>query len=114
MAKIEHFEIPADDVKRAQRFYGKVFGFTFEEWDPDTVMFRTGSDEGIGGDIHKRAVAPHPTAIITVDNIEETIAAVVAAGGEQVGEIQPLGETARYAYFRDSEGNMIGVYDSTE
>lgn len=114
MAKIEHFEIPADDMKRAQDFYGKVFGFTFEEWDPDNVMVHTGSDEGIGGDIHKRGVVPHPTVVITVDNIEETVAAIVAEGGEQVGEIQPLDESSRYGYFRDSEGNMIGIYDSTK
>ena len=110
MAKIEHFEIPADDVDRAQTFYAKAFGFTYEPWGDDMGMLRTGSDEGISGDIHKRGGVPHPTVVITVDNLEAALAAVVEAGGEQFGQIEPMGETARYAYFKDSEGNIVGVY----
>lgn len=114
MASVEHFEIPADDVARAKSFYGTVFGFTFEDWDDDNVMISTGSEKGIGGDIHKRSATPHPTVVITVDNLEETLAAITAAGGEQVGEIQALTETSRWVYFKDSEGNLIGAYDSTD
>ena len=113
MAKVEHFEIPADDVARAQAFYGEVFGFTFEAWDPDNVMINS-PDGGIGGDIHKRAGLSHPTVVITVDNLEDTLAGVIAHGGEQVGPIEDLTENSRYAYFRDSEGNTVGVYDSRE
>ena len=102
MAKIEHFEVPADDVDRAQAFYAKAFGFTYEPWGEDMGMLRTGSDEGIGGDIHKRGAVSHPTFVITVDDLEGALASVVAAGGEQFGEITSLGETARYAYLKDS------------
>lgn len=114
MAKVEHFEIPADDVERASAFYRDVFGFTYEPWGDDMGMIRTGSDDGINGDIHKRGGVTHPTIVITVDNLEDTLAAVIANGGEQVGEIEPMGETARYVYFKDSEGNTVGAYDSTE
>ena len=110
MAKVEHFEIPADDVDRAQAFYANAFGFTYESWGDDMGTLRTGSDDGINGDLHKRGAVPHPTFVITVDDLEGTLAAIVEAGGEQFGEIQPLGETARYAYFKDSEGNLVGVY----
>ena len=110
MAKVEHFEVPADDVDRAQAFYAKAFGFTYEPWGDDMGMLRTGSDEGIGGDIHKRGGVPHPTFVITVDDLEGTLAAIVEAGGEQFGEIESMGETARYAYFKDTEGNIVGVF----
>ena len=113
MAKVEHFEIPADDVERAQTFYGEVFGFTFQAWDADNIMIGA-PDGGIGGDIHKRAGLPHPTVVITVDNLEDTLAEVIAHGGEQVGPIEDLDEKSRYAYFRDSEGNIVGVYDSRD
>ena len=89
MASVEHFEIPADDVHRAQAFYGKVFGFTFEDWGGGNIMLRTGSDAGINGDIHQRGPVPHPTVVISVDDLEETIAAAVEGGGEQV-EIGPV------------------------
>jgi uncharacterized protein len=109
MPSIEHFEIPADDVDRARAFYAEVFGFTYEPWGDDMGMLMTGSDTGINGDIHKRGIAPHPTVVITVDSLEDTIAAVVKAGGEQVGEIEPMGDDMSYVYFRDSEGNIIGA-----
>lgn len=110
MASVEHFEIPADDIDRAQAFYGKVFGFTFEDWGDGNIMLRTGSDAGINGDIHQRGPVPHPTVVISVDDLEQTIAAAVEGGGEQVGQIESMGETARYAYVKDSEGNIIGLY----
>lgn len=115
MASIEHFEIPADDVSRAKTFYGTVFGFTFEDWDDDNVMLHTGSKDGINGDISKkRDILQHPTVVISVENLEETLEAVKAAGGEQIGEIKQLTETSRWVYFRDSEGNLLEAYDSTD
>ncbi|HEY4269608.1 MAG TPA: VOC family protein [Galbitalea sp.] len=62
MAKIEHFEIPADDVARAQTFYGGVFGFSFDKRDDENVMIRPG-EGGIGGDIHKRSEDPEGDVI---------------------------------------------------
>lgn len=111
MAVVEHFEIPADDLGRAKTFYRNVFDFEFEDWDATTTMIRAAAD-GIGGDLHLRSVVPHPTVVITVDDLDETLAAVITGGGEQVGEIQILDEYSRYAYFKDTEGNIVGVYDS--
>lgn len=111
MAKVEHFEIPVDDIERAQRFYRDVFGFEYEPWGDEMGMIRTGSPEGINGDLHVRGAVPHPTVVITVDRLEDTLAAVIANGGEQLGEIQGMGGNARYVYFKDSEGNIVGAYD---
>ena len=107
MASVDHFEVPADDIDRARAFYTKVFGFSYEPWGDDMGMLRTGG--GIDGDIHQRDVAPHPTFVITVENIEQTLAEIVAAGGAQVGDIEAMSDVMRYAYFTDSEGNLVGV-----
>ena len=58
-----------------------------------------------------RGPTPHPTVVFTVDKIEDTVALAVANGGGQLGEIEPMGETVRYVYLKDSEGNIIGLYD---
>lgn len=117
MGKVEHFEIPADDVSRAKSFYAEVFGWAFEDWDDETTMIKPGGKPGdtgvIGGDIHKRSAVPHPTVVITVENVEDAIAAIEKAGGRLIGAIHPFGESARYAYFEDSEGNQVGLYDGT-
>ena len=111
MARVEHFEIPADDVERAAAFYEKVLGFRYEPWDTEMGMITT-TEGGINGDLHRRSTAPHPTVVFTVDRIEDTLAAAVQLGGEQVGEIQPLNDSSRWVYLRDSEGNLIGLFDN--
>lgn len=111
MAKVEHFEIPADDMDRARAFYSDVFGFQYEPWGEDMGMLQSPEEGGIGGDLHQRGEVQHPTIVITVDDIDATLDAVVANGGAQLGEIQSMGESARYVYVTDSEGNTIGLYD---
>ena len=111
MAKMEHFEIPVDDMARAQAFYRSVLGYEYEPWGDDMGMLRQPQGEGVNGDLHVRGASPHVTVVFTVDRIEDTVAAAIASGGEQVGEIQPLDENTRWVYIRDSEGNMIGLYD---
>ena len=111
MAKMEHFEIPVDDIGRAQTFYSAVLGFEYEPWGDEMGMLRQPKGEGSNGDLHLRGATPHPTVVFTVDRIEDTLAAALANGGEQVGAIEPMSETARYVYLKDSEGNIIGLYD---
>jgi len=114
MAYVEHFEIPADDIDRAQKFYQNVLEFSYEPWGDDMGMLNPPGEEGISGDLHQREVLTHPTVVFTVENIEQTVALAIAHGGEQLGEIQPLGEQDRWVYIRDSEGNLIGLYDDTD
>jgi predicted enzyme related to lactoylglutathione lyase len=111
MAKMEHFEIPVDDIARAQAFYTSVLGYEYEPWGEEMGMLRQPDGEGTNGDLHLRSATPHPTVVFTVERIEDTVALAVARGGEQVGEIQPLAENSRWVYIKDSEGNLIGLYD---
>lgn len=114
MAKVEHFEIPADDIPRAQAFYKQALDFDYEPWGDDMGMLMQPESHGINGDLHQRSVVPHPTVVFTVDNIEATVAKVIDNGGSQVGEIQPMGQTSRWVYVKDSEGNTIGLFDQTK
>lgn len=111
MAKVEHFEIPTDDIARAQAFYTTVLGYQYEPWGDEMGLLRQPDSEGINGDLHLRGATPHPTVVFTVDRIEDTVALAVANGGQQVGEIQPLDENSRWVYIKDSEGNLVGLYD---
>ena len=111
MAFVEHFEIPAEDIGRAQSFYKNVLDYDYEPWGDDMGMLLQPEDKGINGDLHERGAVPHPTVVFTVDNIEQTVAKAVAAGGSKLGEIQPLTEDSRWVYIKDSEGNIIGLFD---
>jgi quinoprotein glucose dehydrogenase len=54
---IAHFDVPADDVERARRFYERAFGWRFEPFGPpDFYLIHTGSeqDPGIHGSVSQR------------------------------------------------------------
>ena len=54
MAKMEHFEIPVDDITRAQAFYTAVLGYQYEPWGDEMGMLRQPEGEGVNGDLHVR------------------------------------------------------------
>lgn len=37
MPRVVHFEVSADDLDRAQKFYGDVFGWSFREWNGESI-----------------------------------------------------------------------------
>src|SRR5262245_64052053 len=83
---ITHIEFPADDPARAKRFYAAVAGWDINEVEgfPGYEMFRT--EEGHGGGLGKRGetVGTVVRVYITVDKLEESVAAGQANGGPVV------------------------------
>jgi uncharacterized protein len=123
MDKVNHFEIPVDDKKKAQEFYGKVFGWKFrEEAEMDYTMVRTTEvDENhmpkdvgaINGGMYKRDEnsAKNPVIVITVASLDETAEKIKESGGEIVREKVKVGEMGYYAQFKDCEGNVLGIWE---
>ena len=64
MGKVIHFEIHVDDMERAKKFYGEVFGWSFQDWSDFAGMPYFGAvtgDEnelGIHGALMQRKSAP--------------------------------------------------------
>jgi predicted enzyme related to lactoylglutathione lyase len=109
-----HFEIPVDDPDRAEKFYGSVFGWSFQRYPgaPQYYgMATTGDAEpGINGALFQRDADSETTLTMSVDSIEDTLKAIEAAGGKVL-----LGKTAIpsmgwFATCRDTEGNQFGLY----
>lgn len=81
MPTIHHFEIPADDIDRAQKFYKDVFGWNMQKWvnhensEKDYWMFETrdeNENKGLSGGMIKRPAPEHTmTNYITVSSIED-------------------------------------------
>ena len=115
MATVQHFEIPADDVERASRFYREVFGWGVDAHAPDLVFVdpaRGGAEStAVGGEIRRRSDHETPTIVITVDDIAVALEAIVRAGGAALGEPETIDDEGRIAYFTDTEGNRIGLWD---
>jgi uncharacterized protein len=114
MARVVHFEIPADDPARAKKFYETVFGWKIEKWDgpEDYWLAMTGEEgqPGINGAITGRA---EPTTVVVntmdVASVDDAIAQVVANGGSVLMPKMPIPGVGYLAYFRDTEGNAFGM-----
>lgn len=125
--EVGHFEIPADRPERARRFYSDTFGWKMNELPGmDYTMVSTGpvDEEGspsapgfIGGAIAKRGGhVEHPVVTIVVDEISDVEPTIEKNGGEILQRKTALagGTMGHSAYFRDTEGNIVGLYQWPE
>jgi len=121
--EVGHFEIPADKPDRARKFYEKTFGWKMNELpDMDYTMVSTGpvDEKGmpkepgfIGGGIGKRGdQLEHPVVTIMVDEITDALKAIEKNGGKILRRKTAIGDGSMgwMAYFKDSEGNTVGLY----
>ena len=115
---LQSFGITVDDVPRARRFYEQVFAWRFEPWGPpDFYLIHTGDekDPGVQGLMHKRRDPVAGTGMtgfectIGVQNIDETIRAIEAAGGKIVMAKFHIPTVGTGVYFNDPEGNFVGA-----
>jgi uncharacterized protein len=127
MNRVVHFEIPTDDQPRAKRFYAEVFGWRMQDMpaggEAYTFAITTPVDEQLqhteagainGGMFQRSPQLPVTSPVVTigVDSIDEHIPRIEAAGGSLVvpkGEVPDMGY---YAYFKDTEGNLMGLWES--
>lgn len=112
MAKITHFEIPAEDIKKVCDFYMNSFGWRIEQWDGEEYWLVTAGDEnekGINGAIYLKDWMKTIVNTVSVENINEAIEKIKNNGGEIVKEPAEIPEVGMHAYFRDPEGNLMGV-----
>jgi predicted enzyme related to lactoylglutathione lyase len=122
-ARVVHFEIPFDDADRALGFYREVFDWQIQpmpEMNYNIVSTGPATEEGmpsepgyIGGGMMQRQ-EPVGTPVITLDvpDIDAALVAVEKNGGSAVGEKLAVGEMGFAAYFNDSEGNLMGLWQS--
>ena len=126
MDRVVHFEIPADDVERAKKFYSENFGWTLHQLGPEVgnyVLVHTGptdeqgmpQDRGFvnGGLMRRDPSASSPVLVIAVADTDQTVEKVKKSGGRLVGEILDIPGVGRYARVQDPEGNVIGVIKPT-
>ena len=50
---------------------------------------------------------------VDVDSIDETLKSVEAAGGSVVQSRSEIPGMGAYAYLRDPEGNIVGLWETT-
>jgi predicted enzyme related to lactoylglutathione lyase len=118
---VVHFEMPADDVARAKKFYTKTFGwkmatilgmgYTMVQTSPsdkDGMAKEAGNING--GMTEREAPVKHTVVTISVDDIDKSLKSIVKNGGSMVQKKTAIGPMGFVAYFKDSEGNIVGLF----
>ena len=123
MGKVVHFEIPADNLARAKKFYSTVFGWILNEF-PEmeyTIVRTVESDENgmpkepgaiNGGMLQRQDPVKAPIITISVDNMDQAAATIEKNGGKIIRPKMPVGDMGFAAYFKDTEGNVIGLWQN--
>ena len=126
MDKVVHFEIPVDDEGRAKEFYASTFDWQLDDNDMGggniyTTAMTVAIDEqmrpkepgAINGGIMKRSSqTPTPVITIGVDSIDDALKKIEASGGSTITPRTPIPDMGAFAYFKDSEGNTMGLWES--
>lgn len=114
---LTHMEIPADDVDRAKRFYGELFGWSFQTapgFETYHMFVTPAGEEAMGGAIGKRGeMAPERMrTYVNVDSIESLVSKVAGLGGRVTEEKREVPGMGWFAVLEDSEGNEIAIWES--
>jgi len=116
MAKVVHFELPADDPDRAIAFYEGAFGWKIDKWGGPMDYWLVGAgspdEPGINGAIVRRGDISAPQITIGVASIDEQVERIVAAGGKILMPKVPIPGVGYHALCEDPEGNHIGILQS--
>jgi len=121
--RVVHFEIPADDVSRAREFYQSAFGWDLNpipEVDYTMVNTTPTNEQGMptdpgainGGMLKREPPVTSPVITIDVEDIDKTLERIGTLGGSTVQPKQSVMDMGFAAYFRDSEGNLMGLWQS--
>lgn len=120
--RVVHFEIPYDDGDRARGFYSEAFGWDLQSWgDGAYTLVSTGptgesgaSEPGFinGGMMQREAPYGSPIIVIEVDDIDASLETVERLGGTTAMARQPVGDMGWSAYFKDPEGNLLGLFQA--
>jgi predicted enzyme related to lactoylglutathione lyase len=122
-ARVVHFEVPFDDADRARSFYREVFDWQIQSMpELGYNMVSTGplTDQGMpsepgyigGGMMQRQAPVTTPVITLAVDDIDATLVAIEKHGGSTVAGSAPVSDMGFAAYFTDSEGNLMGLWQS--
>jgi predicted enzyme related to lactoylglutathione lyase len=122
MDKVIHFEIPADNLERAKKFYQSIFGWQLNDMPemnytgvttvPTDSRHMPKEPGAINGGMYKRTKPDElPVFYINVPSIDDYLKKVERAGGKTILSKQKVSDMGFYARLSDTEGNVIGLWE---
>jgi uncharacterized protein len=117
-SSIVWFDIPADDIKRAQGFYTKLFGWSIKPFPgmAEYLHVETGGPDATpdGGLMARKDPEQRITAYISVASVAKAAAKVEKLGGKICMPKTPVPKMGYFAICRDTEDNVFAIWERNE
>ncbi len=121
--EVNHFEIPYAKKDRAKKFYSEIFGwklddatgmeYTLATVGPVDENGRLTQPGMINGGMMKRmGKLKAPIITINVDDIDKALEKIKEMGGKKVADKTEVMGMGWSAYFEDTEGNVMGLWQT--
>lgn len=111
------FEIPANDIERAKKFYNRIFEIELvpmEAGDGFPMGMFPAEDGVSGAVIQGEGYTPSAEGSVVYlnggDDLNTVLNKVESAGGKIAMPKTDIGENGFVAYFIDTEGNKVGLH----
>ncbi len=105
---IDYIEFPAGDLSKLKSFYGKAFGWAFQDYGPTyAALDNAGLDGGFQADAD--AAPAKPLVILYSLDLESSLGAVTDQGAEITAPIFDFPGGRRF-HFKDPSGNELAVW----
>lgn len=102
------------DFWRTRRFYGELFGWTFQQHSPTYLGFEPPS--GIAGGFQRvDSFDPGDSVLlyILVNDFGSYLGRIGELGGTSEGEVEIVSGTGEYVRFFDPDGNRLALWRTT-
>jgi predicted enzyme related to lactoylglutathione lyase len=117
-ASVVWFNVPAENIKRAQKFYSGLFGWKMSSFGgaEDFLHIETGGEEASpdGGLMKRQAPGQAIVNYISVDSVDKYTAKVEKLGGAICVPKTAVPQMGYFAVCQDTENNAIGLWETNE
>src|SRR5262249_51659650 len=108
------FEVVGKDGEALQKFYGQLFGWTFDTNNPMKYgMVQTGSDKGIPGGVGQAEtdMPTRTTFYVETPDVPRSLDTAVRLGGKVLMPRTAMPDVT-LGMFRDPEGHIVGLVEA--
>jgi predicted enzyme related to lactoylglutathione lyase len=109
-----HIEIPTTSFAKSKTFFGKVFGWTFQDIpEMKYLLFRAGTPPSGGFTLVKSMPKKGQVNVyIEVEEIDSTLAAIRKARGKVLVKKTPVGTMGWMAQFATPDGCFLSLWQT--
>ncbi len=109
-----YVDIPTTHLKKAQKFFGTLFGWTFKEMpELEMVLFRAGTQPNGGFYLVKKMPKKGQVNVyIEVEDIDAKLKEIKKAKGKVLVKKTPVGDLGWWAQFATPDGCYLSLWQA--